>query len=99
VAQYQAALRAVDPAAEPGFVSLEGYLAGRLVVRVLREIGESGEDPPTREAFLQWLEQAGPIDLDGFTVEYGPGDNQGSDAVFLTVIRDGRFVSVNRLSR
>ena len=99
VAQYQAALRAFDPAAEPGFVSLEGYLAGRLVAQVLREISQPGGDPPTREAFLQRLEQAGPIDLGGFAVEYGPGDNQGSDAVFLTVIRDGRFVSVNRLSR
>ena len=99
VAQYQAALRAFDPAADPGFVSLEGYLAGRLVVQVLRDIGQPGGDPPTREAFLQRLEQAGPIDLGGFSVEYGPSDNQGSDAVFLTVIRDGRFVSVNGLSR
>lgn len=99
VAQYQAALRELDPSAEPGFVSLEGYLAGRLVVQVLREIGESGQGPPTREAFLRRLEEAGAIDLDGFTVEYGPGDNQGSDAVFLTVIREGRFVAVNGLGR
>ena len=31
-------------------------------------------------------------------VEYGLQDNQGSDAVFLTVIRQGRFVSITRLS-
>ena len=29
VAAYQAALRAVDAERAPGFVSLEGYLAGR----------------------------------------------------------------------
>ena len=32
VSSYRAALSAVDPGAEPGFVSLEGCLAGRQVV-------------------------------------------------------------------
>ncbi|MYA11558.1 MAG: ABC transporter substrate-binding protein [Gemmatimonadetes bacterium] len=99
VAAYQAALRAVDGSAQPGFVSLEGYLAGRLVVQVLGMSTEPDGDPPTREAFLQTLAEAGPIDLGGFMVEYGPDDNQGSDEVFLTVIRQGRFVRVDELSR
>ena len=31
-------------------------------------------------------------------LNYGPGDNQGSDAVFLTVIgADGRYHGVERL--
>lgn len=97
VARYQAALRAVDANAAPGFVSLEGYLAGRLVVEALRTGDASA--PPTREAFLRTLSDSGPIDLGGFTVEYAEGDNQGSDLVFLTVIRGGRFVPVTRLSR
>lgn len=95
VASYHAALRAVSPAEVPGFVSLEGYLAGRLAAETLRMIGPS----PTREQFLDQLRAAGPIDLEGFAVEYGAGDNQGSDEVFLTVIRGGRFRSVERLSR
>ena len=99
VARYQAALREIDGSAQPGFVSLEGYLAGRLVVEVLGMSTEPDGDPPTREAFLQTLTDAGPIDLGGFMVEYGPQDNQGSDAVFLTVIRQGRFVRVTDLSR
>ena len=97
VARYQAALRAVDPSARPGFVSLEGYLAGRLVVEAL-----AAGDPdvrPTRESFLRTLTESGPIDLGGFVVEYGVEDNQGSDLVFLTVIREGEFVPVTRLSR
>ena len=98
VAQYRSALAEIDPAAQPGFVSLEGYLAGRLVVEALRASTDSA-GVPTRESFLQALAEAGPIDLGGFEVEYGPSDNQGSDAVFLTVIRGGRFVSVERLSR
>lgn len=99
VARYQNAIRRIDGSAQPGFVSLEGYLAGRLVVEALRASADPGGAPPTREAFLQTLEAAGPIDLDGFTVEYGPADNQGSDEVFLTIIRGGRFVPVTRLTR
>jgi len=95
VRQYHAALRAVEPGASPGFVSLEGYLAGRLAVEGLERAGPS----PTREGFLHALNTAGPIDLGGFVLEYGEGDNQGSDRVFLTVIRNGRFVPMTRLSR
>ena len=99
VARYQAAIRGIEESAQPGFVSLEGYLAGRLVVEALRDAADSTGAPPTRESFLATLAQAGPIDLGGFGVQYGPGDNQGSDEVFLTVIRQGRFVPVERLSR
>ena len=99
VARYQRAIRQIDASAQVGFVSLEGYLAGRLVVEGLRASTEAGGAAPTRDSFLRALEEAGPMDLDGFEVEYGPQDNQGSDAVFLTVIREGRFVPVTRLSR
>jgi len=99
VARYQAALREMDTSAQPGFVSLEGYLAGRLVVEVLSRSTNDAGDSPTREVFLQTLREAGPIDLGGFVVEYGAEDNQGSDNVFLTVIQQGRFVPVTRLSR
>ena len=99
VADYQEAIRAYDPRALPGFVSLEGYLAGRLVIEVLRGLSDEPEGTPTREGFLGALKEMSPLDLGGFVVGYGPGDNQGSDAVFLTVIRDGRFGPVERLSR
>ncbi len=99
VARYQNAIREIDPSAQPGFISLEGYLAGRLVVDGLRASADSAGAPPTRGSFLRFLQEAGPIDLGGFQVEYGPGDNQGSEAVFLTVIRQSRFAAVERLSR
>ena len=99
VARYQAALRAIDPTADAGFVSLEGYLAGRLVVEVLRASADPAGAPPSRESFLRTLQDSGEIDLGGFSVDYGAGDNQGSNSVFLTVIRQGRFVPVTRLSR
>lgn len=82
VAAYQAALAAVDAAAEPGFTSLEGYLAGRLTIEAL---GKAGTDL-TRESFMAALNDLGTVDMGGITLVFGPGDNQGSDDVFLTRI-------------
>lgn len=95
VARYHQALGAADPDASPGFVSLEGYLAGLLIVEGLDRTGPE----PTRGSFLETLREAGPIDLGGFEVEYGDRDNQGSDRVFLTRIQAGRFRAMERLSR
>ncbi len=99
IQRYHRALEAFEPGSTPGFVSLEGYLAGRLVIEVLTRMAVEGVAAPTREAFLETIAGAGPIDLGGFVVEYGPEDNQGSDLVFLTTIRDGGFVPVTRLTR
>jgi branched-chain amino acid transport system substrate-binding protein len=95
VKSYQAALTAADAAAKPGFVSLEGYLAGRLVVDALKRV--SGE--PTREKLLNAI-AAGPFDLGGVVLKYGPDKNQGSDQVFFTILQaDGSFKPVVRLAR
>lgn len=94
VAEYQAALRRIDSSATPSFVSLEGYLAGRLAAEGLRLAGSE----PTREGFLRALKTSGEIDLSGFSLSYGMNDNQGSDQVYLTVIDEsGNFNSVNAI--
>ena len=94
VAEYQAALRRIDSSATPSFVSLEGYLAGRLAAEGLRLAGPE----PTREGFLRSLKTSGEIDLSGFSLSYGMNDNQGSDQVYLTVIdENGDFTSVNAI--
>ena len=84
VASYLQALAAYDSAAAPGFVSLEGYLAGRMAIVGLQRCGSD----LTRSCFLDSLLRDGEIDIDGFRLRYGDGDNQGSDDVFLTVIGD-----------
>ena len=82
VARYHAALAKYDARAEPQYVSLEGYLAGRLAIfgleACLREL--------TRECFIQALHTDQVVDIDGMQLQFGPRDNQGSDAVFLTAI-------------
>ncbi len=92
VASYQAAIAAVNPEAKPGFVSLEGYLVGRLVVESLKRI--TGE--PSREALLDAIAEE-PFDFGGLTLSYGPARNQGSDQVYFTILQaDGSFVPVTR---
>jgi branched-chain amino acid transport system substrate-binding protein len=97
VARYQSALKAVNPDAEIGFGSLEGYMVGRLLVQALEKL----ESPAvTREGLLSTIKAVGMFDLDGITLSYGPDDNQGMDQVFLTVIQaDGSFKPVDRLER
>ena len=95
LAVYRRALaRYAPPGARPGFVSLEGYLAGRLAIVALQLCGRQ----PDRTCFLEMLKRQETIDLDGFRLRYGPDDNQGSDAVFLSVIgRDGRYHPIETL--
>jgi ABC-type branched-subunit amino acid transport system substrate-binding protein len=88
VKAYHAALAAYAPDAKPGFVSLEGYLVGRLAIAALEKAGPT----PTREGFLAALAGMGAHDLGGVTVGYGPGDNEGMDTVWMTRITpDGGF--------
>jgi branched-chain amino acid transport system substrate-binding protein len=95
VARYQRALKSVNPSAKPGFVSLEGYVAGRLVVEALNHLNKS----VTRAGLLATISDVGVFDLDGVRLSYGPGDNQGMDDVYFTVIQsDGSFKVVDRLN-
>ena len=95
VSSYINALSAYDPEAVPGFVSFEGYLAGRLAIEGLRRCGQEVD----RTCFLEILNYTDYIDIDGFTLRYG-NDNQGSNEVFLTVIGDdGKYRPVEQLGR
>ncbi len=94
VSRYIDALAAYDSAAVPGFVSLEGYLAGRLAIASLENCGREVR----RSCMTQELSSVGEIEIDGFKLQYGNGDNQGSDRVFLTVIgSDGRYYPIEAL--
>ena len=84
--QYREALRKFDPLAETGFVSFEGYLAGRMTVSLLEEAGRE----LTRAKFMDAMRNMTFDDLDGFSLQFGTTDNQGSDQVFLTMIGDNQ---------
>lgn len=94
VSSYLSALSAYAAEAEPGFVSLEGYLAGRLAIAGLRVCGRDLD----RACFLEGILSSDSMELEGFPLSFGADDNQGSDQVFLTVIGpDGEYVPTDVL--
>ncbi len=94
IAAYQAALKSVDSNAAMGFISLEGYMVGRLMVKALSQ--QSGT--PNRAALISSIAKTGNFDLGGVVLEYGQSDNQGMDKVYLSVIQsDGTFKYVDKL--
>ena len=97
VRDYQAALAIDNPDAEPGFVSLEGYLVGRLMLTSLDKMGPD----VTREALIDVFQKHNAtLDIGGVMLKYGPGDNQGMDSVYLSVLqKDGSYQYVDRLSK
>jgi len=96
VRRYQTSLKAIAPDAQPGFVTLEGYLVGRAIIAALEKV--SGD--LTRQAMIEAVQKAGTLDLGGFKLAYSSSSNRGSDQVFLTVIQaDGSFKAVDRLER
>lgn len=89
VADYQAALKALDAKAEPDFASLEGYLAARLAIAALEKAGPQ----PTRAGLLQAV-RGGGFDLGGVRMSFGDG-RKGLDKVYLTELRpEGQFKAI-----
>ena len=82
VSSYLDALAAYNPNGVPGFVSLEGYLAGRLAIAGLQSCGPTVD----RDCFSERFASSEPIDVDGFVLSFGEQDNQGSDQVFWSII-------------
>lgn len=97
VRDYRAALVKSNPDAEAGFVSLEGYLVGRLLLTALERMGRDVERENLIDVFQ---ERAVTLDVGGVPLKYGPGDNQGMDSVYLSVLqKDGSYKYVDRLSK
>jgi ABC-type branched-subunit amino acid transport system substrate-binding protein len=94
VADYQAAQNAFDPTLTPDFVSLEGYLSGRLAAAALEKAGPN----PTRASLLRTINDIGRFDISGSVFTVGFRAIETPPKVFLTVIqKDGTFRAIDRL--
>jgi len=85
---YRHDLKAYKPGAEPGFGSLEGYIVAKIFVEGLRRAGPDVNKETIIDALL------GIHDLDiglGTPISYSVKNHQGSQNVWPTVIRNGRF--------
>ena len=92
VADYQSAMVNSGLVDRIGFISLEGYLVGRLAIEALERTGPN----PTRETYLRALNELRTVRLGDLDLVYGEGDNQGMDDVFLTILDgEGRFQYLN----
>jgi branched-chain amino acid transport system substrate-binding protein len=92
VADYHAAIK--QAGGEPEFVSLEGYLAGRLAIAALEKAGKD----VTREGLLRAIRDTGKFDIGGLPMTFSAEKNEGLDKVFMTIIEaDGTFKPIERL--
>lgn len=78
-----------QPGRQPGFSSVEGFIAAKAFVMGLERAGAR----LTRASFKAALESARDMDLGGFTLQFSPANHEASRYVELTVIRrDGTFL-------
>lgn len=90
--EYRRDLGSAHPGTPPGFVSLEGYLAARVLVRGLEAAGPG----VSRGGLVEAIESHGGLSAEelGTPVEYGPDDHEGCDDVWIVHRVDGRFEPV-----
>ena len=91
VAMYRKTLAKYFPGAQPGFVSLEGFVDAMVLVEGLKRAGKD----LTREGLIHAIESMHPMDLGlgpQLKLDYSSRDHAGLQAVIPTVIRGGRAV-------
>jgi branched-chain amino acid transport system substrate-binding protein len=92
VADYQKAIKAAG--GEPEFVSLEGYLAGRLAIAALEKAGKD----VTRDGMLKAIKDTGKFDIGGLPMTFSAEKNEALDKVWMTIIEaDGSFKPIEKM--
>ena len=88
IEEYLSTLSRYYPNQKPNFVSLEGYFATKVFVEVLRKAGKD----LTRESFINAAEDMKNLDIQaGNIINFAPDNHQGSQMVYPTVLKNGRF--------
>lgn len=88
VLEYIESLRKYSPQTRPGSVSLEGYLAAKVFVEILKRAGKE----LTREGFIRTAEAVRDLDIQaGNVISFSAQNHQGSQTVYPTFIKDGTF--------
>ena len=88
VREYQALLAELKTE-QPGFGTLEGYIAAKVMVEGLRRAGRN----LNRESFIKAMESIHSWDAGGFKVSFSSAHHNASTFVDLTIIsKDQKFV-------
>jgi len=82
IREYREAMHRYQRDFPISFISLEGYIAGKLFAAIADAVpGEL-----TREKFIQTMQQRAHFDLGGVIFQFGENDHQGMDSIYLTTI-------------
>nr|WP_319395485.1 ABC transporter substrate-binding protein [uncultured Desulfobacter sp.] len=85
--EYRKIYKAHYPDDPYGFVSFEGFLAAKLVVKALEKAGPD----LTQKKFMEAFEKLDRKALDGFEITITPDDRQALERVFITNYHNGNF--------
>lgn len=85
--EYRKIYKAHYPNDLYGFVSFEGFLAAKLVVKALEKAGRD----LTRKNFMAAFERLDKSVLNGFKITITPDDRQALERVFITDYHNGNF--------
>lgn len=89
IKQFRDDLASFNSGARPGFLSLEGYIAARILVEGLKKAGSID-----RESVIDGLESLGSFDMGvNSLMKLSASEHQASHSVWPTRIKDGRYVS------
>ncbi len=95
VQEYAALLKKYFPGDKPNFVSLEGFLAAKVFAEGIKRAGKN----LTRESFISAVENIRDLDIRaGNKISFSPQNHQGSQKVYPTVIKSGKYVLVENWS-
>ncbi len=82
VREYQRAMSRYQHDVPLSFTSLEGYIAGKLFVRIAKAVPGA----LNREKFIETMQRVGRFDIGGIVLTFGPNDHQGLDTIYVTKI-------------
>jgi branched-chain amino acid transport system substrate-binding protein len=92
--EYLADLKHYGAGAEPGFTSLQGYVAAKVLVLGLKQA--ISEKKLTRQGIIEVLDNMHDVDIGiGINVNFDKSHKPGLTNVWMTILKEGKFVSVD----
>ncbi len=92
VREYRDALKAYKADAQPGFLSLEGYLAAKIFAKGIKAAGAK----VTRESIIDGLESLGTFDVGiGNSLSLSTSEHQANHNIWPTQIQGGKYVPLD----
>lgn len=94
VKEYRESLKKYANDAQPGYISLEGYLATKLFVLALQRAADANK--LTREGLVDVMQNMRDVDIGiDIPISYDKNNHQALHTVWPTILRNGKFTSLD----